>query len=324
MSDAFLASLTKLTGQINQALEAVLNESSDLPARMGFYGLAGGGKRLRPIMFCLAAKALGREIDEPTLRLSTIFELLHLSTLFHDDIIDMSATRRGQPAAHLAFGVPEAVLAADYLLAKSAEVALATNNMDCFKVFIHVIKELSLGELEQLKSQNQALLSRQDYDQIIYRKTAVLMEGVGQIAGLWLGVNPEKTQALGEFGARLGLAFQIIDDVLDYEGQPKKLGKPIGQDLDEGRITLPFILARQELTGEARDLLIELGQKERRTPEEKAQIVSLVKKAGGVRAARLAAQEMADLASQALNCLAPNEARANLEKLAQSAVARKS
>jgi octaprenyl-diphosphate synthase len=273
-------------------------------------------------LFCLACAALGRQADEATVRLSTAFELLHLATLYHDDIVDMSDVRRGRPAAHKAFGIPEAVLAADYLVAKAAEACLSTRNFDCFDVFIRVVKELSLGELGQLSDQFRADLEAWEYEKTIYRKTAALIEGVTLTAGLWLGAEPGTVKALGEFGKSLGLAFQIIDDVLDYEGEPGRLGKPVGQDLDEGRATLPFILARDRLGGRDRELLVGLFAPGGLTAGAKSEILALVRKGGGVGAAREKALSLARQAGAALAAFPRGEARANLERLAKALVAR--
>ncbi|MDR0547803.1 MAG: polyprenyl synthetase family protein, partial [Deltaproteobacteria bacterium] len=272
MSDDYLALLAPLTAQVDQKLKELLSEVDDFPARVGLYGLASGGKRLRPLIFCLTASALGRAIDDQVLTISAAYELLHLASLYHDDIIDVAETRRGRPAAHLAFGLPEALLAADYLIAKSAEVCLLTENLACFEVFIRVVRELTLGELAQLKNQRRVDLPLSDYESIIYRKTGALMEGVGLTAALWLKAENSIVTAIGEFGRSLGLAFQIIDDVLDFEGQPGKLGKPIGQDLDEGRITLPLIIARDRLSPLDRDRLMALESLEVKSPADKAEI----------------------------------------------------
>jgi geranylgeranyl pyrophosphate synthase len=274
-------------------------------------------------MFCLVCQLLGRPTDEAVLRLSTSFELLHLATLFHDDIIDMSDTRRGKPAAHLAFGTPEAVLAADYLLAKAAEVVLDAKNIDCFSVFVRIIKELSLGELEQLKRRRQVNLTAQEYERVIYRKTAVLMEGVGQVAGWWVGGATEWIEDLGRFGSCLGKSFQVMDDILDYSGNPDQLGKPIGQDLDEGRITLPFIMALEYLKGEERERLLALGSQENLTEGEKKRILTLVAKSSGLERATRVAVLMSDQAILALSRFPESQAKEELTKLARSAVNRR-
>ncbi|MDR2422253.1 MAG: polyprenyl synthetase family protein [Deltaproteobacteria bacterium] len=322
MSDEFLASLAPLTERVERVLWAQLSDVDDFPAKVGIYGLVSGGKRVRPILFCLACELLGRPTDEATIGLSTTFELLHLASLYHDDVIDMSDVRRGRPAAHKAFGIPEAVLAADYLLTKAAEISLSTQNIECFKVFIQVVKELSLGELGQLRDRGRADLSALEYERTIYRKTAALIEGVTLTAGLWLGAEPEKVKALGEYGRNLGLAFQIIDDVLDYEGEPGRLGKPVGQDLDEGRATLPFILARDRLADQDRERLVSLFVPSGLSAAAKEEIKGLVRKGGGLEAALEKALGLARQADEALAVFPRCEARANLERLAKSLIVR--
>jgi len=314
--------LEPLISRINATMSEMIARDEEIVARIGRYSFEGGGKRLRPLMFCLMYEALGGELTPARLETSTAFEFLHMATLLHDDIVDVAEVRRGRPAAHLAFGVPEAVLAGDYLLSKAAVIGSETANLECIKALSWVVGALSLGELVQLGSRRQVNLSEEDYFKIIYRKTAVLMEGATKAAAILSGAEGETLEAASLYGRQFGLAFQIVDDILDYQGDQTTFGKPVGHDLDEGKITLPFIRAREALGDEARNHLRDLAEHENISPEDREEIIALVGRGGGVASARLKADELIHEAIRALHALKPSVARDRLEALALYTVSR--
>ncbi|MDR1656102.1 MAG: polyprenyl synthetase family protein [Deltaproteobacteria bacterium] len=323
MSDGTLpAALTALIERINNSLRQVLEEDECFFGEIGIYSLIGGGKRLRPMIFCLSSGALGSEIDDEVVKLSLTFELLHMATLMHDDIVDQSDTRRGRPAVHHIFGVPETVLAADYLLAKAGLMSLSKKNLEAVILVIELIRELSLGELAELKASHRVDLQTSEYFDIIYRKTAVLLETVGNTAACLVGAGPNESRALSEYGRRMGLAFQIIDDIFDYRSKAGTLGKPVGQDLAEGRITLPFILARDNLAGFDRQRLLELGAILNPSEEVRLEARSLVEKGSGSDLSMAEAQRQAKQAAGALEVLPPTAERDLLVELAYYTVKR--
>lgn len=322
MTDDPLSKLAPLTGRINETMKAILDEDANVLGEIAVYNLLGGGKRLRPLIFCLAHGALGGLEDAETLRLASAFEFLHMASLMHDDIVDQADTRRGRPAAHRVYGIPETVMAADYLLAKASLLALAKENFTLARIMAEVVSNLSLGELWELKARNKTDLSEADYFDIILKKTAVLIESVSWSAGVLMGAEPDVLNSLRAYGRRLGLAFQVMDDVLDYRADTSKLGKPVGQDLEEGRITLPFIIARETLNGSERARLVSIGEKTDPTAGDKLEAGFLVEKAGGLQKSLAAAGRLVDQAVEELGALPETPEKELLAKLADYTVRR--
>jgi octaprenyl-diphosphate synthase len=317
-----LSFLNPLAERVNQALRSILEADKSFFGDIGLYSFLGGGKRLRPLIFCLSYQALGRELDEETITLSAVFELLHMASLLHDDIVDKADTRRGRPAAHTVFGLTETVLCGDYLLSKAATLAMSPNNFDSLRVLVDVIKDLSLGELEQLKARHQAKLSQEIYYEIILKKTGVLIEAAAKTAAIQAGAGSGRKEALSAYGRKVGLAFQIMDDVLDYQAGPGQLGKPVGLDLDEGRITLPFILARDNLSSPLQERLISLGQLKSRTKDQMDEVRHLVKAGRGIELSTTEARKLSEEAISTLEVLEPSQARRELSDLARFMVHR--
>jgi octaprenyl-diphosphate synthase len=322
MTDDLLSTLAPLAGRVNDTMRGILTEDGNVLGEVSLYNFMGGGKRLRPLIFCLAHAVLGGEIDEDVLRLSTTFEFLHMASLMHDDIVDQADTRRGRPAAHHVFGIPETVMAADYLLAKASMLALTRRNIDVALVMAQVIRSLSLGELWELKARNDVALAESEYEKIILHKTAILLEAVPWAAAILSGAPEPQATALRDYGRWTGLAFQVMDDILDYRARPDELGKPVGQDLGEGRITLPFILAREALSGRDRERLLALGARVSPGPGEKAEAMRLVERAGGLDRALDRARDMAGTAAASLAILPESPERESLERLAHYTVSR--
>ena len=321
MADVF-KNLTPLTEKINQIIVSLISSDAKEAARVSGYNFQGGGKRLRPLIFCLMTEALGQPLTTARLEMSSAFEFLHMATLLHDDVVDKAETRRGQLAAHLAFGVPEAVLAGDYLLAKAALLGMETNNVECVKIMCNVVRDLSLGELIQLDVRHQAYLTEEEYFKIIYCKTAALIEGAAKTAAILAEADEKSIEAAASYGRYFGLAFQIVDDILDYQGELATFGKPVGHDLDEGKITLPFIRARNTLAENEAERLCTLARQEKISPVDHSEIRSLVDRAGGTALARLKVDELSREAVNALAVFQPSPARDLLEALAIASIAR--
>jgi octaprenyl-diphosphate synthase len=322
MSEDLLTILAPLTGRVNEMMKTILTEDTNVLGEAALYNLMGGGKRLRPLIFCLSHAALGGELDDDVLKLAASFEFLHMASLMHDDIVDQADTRRGRPAAHHVFGVPETVMAADYLLAKASLMALSKRNIDVAIIMAQVIKSLSLGELWEMKACRKADLTEQEYLDIILHKTAVLLEAVSWSAGMLLEAGQEKTDALKDYGRHVGLAFQIMDDILDYKADQSKLGKPVGQDLEEGRITLPFILTREKLPEAERRKLVALGEKLTLSEADKREIQTKVEEVGALDEALEKAESYVETAVQALSPLPETKEKDILIELARYTVRR--
>jgi octaprenyl-diphosphate synthase len=320
METDLLEKLSPEIEKINRNLALVLAPEEDLLSEIGFYNFKGGGKRLRPLLFLLSARALGAPRDDEKLYgHALVFELIHMASLIHDDIVDNSELRRGRKAAHVVYGPGEAVLAGDYLLAKASSLAIETDNFDFLRVLTDVISELSLGELYQLKAAFKSSLSETDYTEIIRRKTAFLLTAAVKAGAIMSGANSDELALMESYGLNFGLSFQVTDDVLDYEADPDKLGKPILKDLGEGRITLPFILALKELPKDKAQSLIRLVENRQKdlSPEEKEEIRKLVKEGRGPENSIKVAKNYAALAKDALKELPPSDAKEILLELAE-------
>jgi octaprenyl-diphosphate synthase len=221
----------------------------DLIPKIGQYIQTSGGKRIRPAVLLMAARLSGYQGDRAVLY-AAVVEFIHTATLVHDDIIDDSDLRRGRLAVHSRWGNDITVLLGDYLYIKSMALALTYDTLDLVRLLCDVTLHMIEGELYQLTKNGDAEIGEEEHFDIIRRKTAYLFGGCAQIGGMLGKVSSEREQALREYGFNLGVAFQIVDDLLDFTGDAHAVGKPLGSDLREGKVTLPLIhLLRQTNDG---------------------------------------------------------------------------
>ena len=222
---------------------------------MGRYIQKSGGKRVRPAVLLMAARLSGYKGDRAVL-FASVVEFIHTATLVHDDIIDGADVRRGRLAVHSRWGNDITVLLGDYLFIKSMGMALTHDSLDLIRLLCDVTLRMIEGELYQLTKTGEVDITEEEHFDIIRRKTAYLFGGCAQIGGLLGTVSKEQEQALREYGFNLGMAFQLVDDLLDYTGDEETVGKPLGSDLREGKVTLPLIhLQRQENDGTGSQLI---------------------------------------------------------------------
>jgi octaprenyl-diphosphate synthase len=300
------ADLAQLFEPIREDLEAVEHEfvrhiqsRVALIPEMGRYIQNSGGKRVRPAVLLMAARLAGYRGDKAVLYASVV-EFIHTATLVHDDIIDGADVRRGRLAVHSRWGNDITVLLGDYLYIKSMAMALTQDSLEIIRLLCDVTLRMIEGELYQLTKAGDVDITEDEHFEIIRRKTAFLFGGCAQIGGLLGGVTPEQETALREYGFNLGIAFQLVDDLLDYTADQVALGKPIGGDLREGKVTLPviFLLRRG---GEDADRLIRAVVRERAvTTDEWRQILSLLREH---RATDLAFERAVEYANRAKGCL---------------------
>ena len=257
--------LSQIFEPIREDLEKVDREFArhvqsqvELIPRIGEYIQTSGGKRIRPAVLLMASRLSGYEGDRSILY-AAVVEFIHTATLVHDDIIDDSDLRRGRMAVHSRWGNDITVLLGDYLYIKSMAMALTYDTLDLVRLLCDVTLRMIEGELYQLTKNGNADIAEDEHFDIIRRKTAYLFGGCAQIGGMLGGVTTEQEQALQEYGFNLGIAFQLVDDLLDFTGDAVALGKPIGADLREGKMTLPLIhlLQQDEDAGEliVRDII---------------------------------------------------------------------
>ena len=269
-------------------------------AEISRYLLAGGGKRLRPALLLLSAGYAGYRGDS-AIRLGAVVELIHSATLIHDDVIDGANTRRGRPSANSRWGNHRSVLAGDWLYMQSFQMALGERNFKILDVLIELTQNMVEGELLQLTKLGRMDLTEQDAVELAARKTACLFAGCARLGAVLGNLDDAGEQAMADYGHYAGLAFQLVDDVLDFTASPEKLGKPVLSDLKEGKVTLPLIYAL-ESDGAAgkhlvRTVLEEKGFESVR-PEE---ITALVHESGALDRTRAAALDFAARAKACLN-----------------------
>ncbi len=231
-----------------------LSSNVALINQMSSYIIGAGGKRLRPLLVLLCARATDYQGEHHRL-MAVVIELIHTATLLHDDIVDESATRRGQDTANEVWGNAASVLVGDFLYSRSFEMMVEPGSMRIMKILSKATNNIAEGEVLQLLNCQNSELTEDQYYQVIERKTAVLFQAATQIGGILSEVDDIQEQALKKYGLHLGNAFQIIDDVLDYESDFESMGKEVGDDLSEGKTTLPMIFALANTTGADNQLL---------------------------------------------------------------------
>ncbi|MGD8346560.1 MAG: polyprenyl synthetase family protein [Lysobacterales bacterium] len=260
------------------------------------YIIGSGGKRLRPMLVVLAARACGYE-GPHHITLAAVIEFIHTATLLHDDVVDESDMRRGRESAHAVWGNAASVLVGDFLYSRSFQMMVTVESMRVMEVLSNATNTIAEGEVEQLLNMRDPEVSEKSYFSVIEKKTAKLFEAACQLGAVLAG-RPGLEELLARFGRKLGAAFQVADDVLDYTADAETLGKNIGDDLAEGKPTLPLILGRKVLTGNDRQLIddtIREGGIERIT-----EIVELVQACGALEQTREAARCLAQEAMEAV------------------------
>jgi octaprenyl-diphosphate synthase len=281
----------------------------DLIPKIGQYIQTSGGKRVRPAVLLMTARLSGYNGDRAVLY-AAVVEFIHTATLVHDDIIDDSELRRGRQAVHSRWGNDVTVLLGDYLYIKSMALALTHDAIDIVRLLCDVTLKMIEGELYQLTKNGDADISEDEHFDIIRRKTAYLFGGCAQIGGVLGKVTSDQEQALREYGFSLGIAFQIVDDLLDFTGDARAVGKPIGSDLREGKVTLPLIhLLRHSKDGAAGSIVRDIIASRTVAPEQWAELLTGLKQHASIDYAYRRAEEYAERAKKPLYAFPPSAER---------------
>lgn len=236
---------------VNQLIVDELGSDVELIENIGSYLIDAGGKRLRPIVALLGAKACGYRDDKQGnkhLLLAAVVEFIHTATLLHDDVVDTSELRRGRYTANVEFGNAASVLVGDFLYSRAFQLMVRIGDIEVMKVLADATNTISEGEVQQLINTGNPAITEQEYQQVIRKKTAELFEAAGRTSALLAGANNGEVSALQQYGHHIGMAFQLVDDALDYSGDSAQLGKNVGDDLAEGKATLPLIYAMNTTT----------------------------------------------------------------------------
>jgi len=306
---------------IESALLQNLNPHIDLVSQTARHILFSGGKRLRPLLTVLSARICGYAGTD-TRSFSTVFEYLHAATLLHDDLVDGAALRRGKPVAHSLWGNETAVLVGDFLLSRALSVASKTNRMEVILVIAEVTEKMSQGEIHQLMRKGKIDLDESEYLEIISSKTAVLIEAACRVGAIIAGADEDKKRSLAAYGLNLGMAFQMADDLLDYTADASVLGKEIGADLKEGKLTLPVIRALAAASPTDRTYMETVINQRDFSADTFRTLVTLLHRYQGIAYTRELADQRIDAAKSALSVFEDSPTKELLTYIAEYAVNR--
>ena len=304
---------------MDRVISARLSSDVPLVGEVAKYIISAGGKRVRPTLLLLMSGAIAHT-GEDRFELAAVVEFIHTATLLHDDVVDDSTLRRGRPTANVSFGNPASVLVGDFLYSRAFQMMVDCNNMEIMRVLANATNVIAEGEVQQLMNLHDADLSIEGYLDVIQSKTAKLFEASAKLPAIVKGCDEKLIQACAQYGLALGTAFQVIDDALDYEGESDLLGKNLGDDLREGKTTLPLIFAMQRCNEHDKQVIksaIELGDAPDITP-----ILNIIVNTGAMQATKAVAHEQATLAIQALDPLPNSSYKEALIELASQLLIR--
>lgn len=307
--------------QMDKILVNRLDSNVDLISQMSQYIINSGGKRIRPLLLLLCAKATNYDGNNH-LSMAVVIELIHTATLLHDDVVDQSSIRRGQDTANELWGNAPSVLVGDFLYSRAFEIMVEPESMTIMKILSKATNQISEGEVLQLLNIKNAKVTQSEYFSVIERKTACLFKAACQIAAILSESNKNIVDALGVFGMRLGNAFQIIDDTLDYESNSLIIGKEIGDDLSEGKVTLPMIYALEKTNGSEKKLLSNAIENADSSNIEK--IVEILLDVNAFKYSRKIAGEQSEQALQALEIIPNSDYTSALRLLCELSLERNS
>ena len=286
--------------RINEELGRVLSTQVPLIDSIGNHSLLGAGKRLRPLLFVLACELCGYR-GEDSYHFSTIFEYIHTASLLHDDVIDNGHIRRKKPSVNHVWGNSAAVLSGDFLYSKSFAIAVGCGNLEFLKLLSNTTTRMAEGQVLELVHTHNWNMTKDEYMEIIISKTAVLISAACACGAIISGGEKRAEDHLAQFGFNLGVAFQLVDDLLDYTLSEEEFGKPVGKDLREGKITLPLIYTLSNLEGTEIERLEDLFRNQKADEEDYRKLIALVRNNGVVERIRSEASVYVDKAASFLD-----------------------
>ena len=306
---------------VDDLIRKSLQSDVALVSQVSEYIVTSGGKRLRPLVVLLAARALGYTGDLHV-HAAAIIEFIHTATLLHDDVVDSSARRRGRDTANTVFGNQASVLVGDFLYSRAFQMMVDIGSMKVMQILADATNTIAAGEVMQLMNVHDADVTEEAYRQVIYRKTARLFEAGAQIAAVFAERTPADEPAMITYGQNLGTAFQLVDDALDYDASPKELGKNLGDDLAEGKTTLPLIYVMQNGSDADRKLI--RAAIESAGIDQLDAVQAIVESTGALRYTLTCAQNAADVAIDAISGLPESAYKQALVAIAEFSVSRRS
>lgn len=267
---------------VEDRLQEPMQDSGALLTVVAGYAMGSGGKRIRPALLLLAARACGADQWGRAVTLASVAEMMHAATLVHDDIVDHSAKRRGQPSAAALWGSDVSVLAGDFLFSRAIQILVADGDLRILQAFSDATVSMIEGEVLQLQLLRDLKIGEADYLKIITGKTAALMSAAARAGALAASAPPTTADAMSAFGFNLGIGFQLVDDALDYTAREERLGKPVGNDFREGKITYPLIHLMRSASDEDRAVVEELARRQEVVDADLARLRGLVERYEGV------------------------------------------
>jgi octaprenyl-diphosphate synthase len=320
-ASAFLSPVADDMAQVDILIRARLDSDVALVRQVAEHIVAGGGKRLRPALLLMTAGALGCR-GTACHELAAVVEFIHTATLLHDDVVDESQLRRGRHTANAAFGNAASVLVGDFLYSRAFQMMVGLDNLQVMRVLADATNTIAEGEVLQLMNCHDPDVDEARYLDVVRRKTAKLFEAAARLGGVLGGAAPALEQGLAAYGMHLGTAFQVVDDVLDYSGAAQETGKSLGDDLAEGKPTLPLIRVMQAGSPAQRALVQRAIREGGR--EDFAPVLAAIQATRALDYARAAAQREAEAASRSIAALPASAYRESLLELAAFAVSRRS
>ena len=311
--------LQKVEGLIEQKLKS----NVDLIEKMSEHHLKSGGKRLRALLTLESAKLTGYKEEVRDINLAACVELIHSATLLHDDVIDESSLRRGVKTPNSIWGNQSSILVGDYLLSRCFEIMVQDGDLEILQLLSSTSSKIAQGEVLQLQHKGEADLLEETYIDIINLKTAALFSAATKTGGCIAGSNLKEKDALGSYGKNLGLAFQIVDDALDYSSRDVLFGKELGKDFYEGKTTLPIIILYQRALGNERDFLVETFKKDKRTKDNFIETCKLIKKYNTVEESFKRAEYFVSVSRDALGIFEESNEKKILQNLTTFSLNRK-
>ncbi|KLN95454.1 octaprenyl diphosphate synthase [Moellerella wisconsensis] len=321
-----LESIIELTADdmsaVNEVILGQLTSDVALINQLGYYIVSGGGKRIRPMIAVLAGRALGHN-GKKHVQVAALIEFIHTATLLHDDVVDESDMRRGKQTANAVFGNAASVLVGDFIYTRSFQMMTDLDSMRVLKLMSEATNVIAEGEVLQLMNCNDPNITEENYMQVIYSKTARLFEAAAHSSAILAEATPEQEKALQDYGRYLGTAFQLIDDLLDYDADNNQLGKNTGDDLDEGKPTLPLLHAMRNGTAEE-SALIRKAIEDGNGRHLLETVLATMKRCGSLEYTLKRAEQEAEKAINVLNILEDSPYKEALIGLAHVAVQRHS
>ena len=308
---------------VNDFIIEQLYSEVPLVENIGHYIVEAGGKRMRPILVLLAAHCCNSKNDHH-ISLAAVIEFIHTATLLHDDVVDMSTLRRGRPTVNEQWNNPSSVLVGDFIYSRAFQILVQIGDMHIMRIIADTTNKIAEGEVLQLITKNNPNSTEQNYLQVIENKTAILFQAAAQCGAILGGAESAVEDSLKRFGMHLGTAFQLVDDVLDYGGDTQAMGKNIGDDLAEGKPTLPLIYA-MEHANEEQLAIIRQGLKDQAVSEQLLEeVILIVRQSGALDYTRQLAQRQADAAQQCLQVITDSKYRDALQSMVEFSIERSS